>query len=81
MAVKKVVLEVVGEQTIHCAGCEATIRRGLGQLPGVLRVEPSRRTQRVQVTLDTAQTSLEALQKHLAWMGWDNRPAGGETDG
>ncbi len=74
MAVKKVVLEVVGEQTIHCAGCESTIRRALSQLPGVKRVVPSRQTQRVEVLLDTGRTTVEALREKLAWMGWETRP-------
>jgi len=73
MAIKTIVLEVIGDQTIHCQGCENTIRRGLKQLPGVRRVEPSHKTQRIELTLDTDQTTLDAACDKLNWMGWQTR--------
>jgi copper chaperone CopZ len=78
MAIKKIVLEVIGEQTIHCSGCENTIRRGLTQMPGVRQVEPSHKTQRIELTLDTDQVALEAVCEKLDRMGWQTRvPEGG----
>ncbi len=73
MAIKKIVLEVIGEQTIHCSGCENTIRRGLTQMPGVRQAEPSHKTQRIELTLDTDKVALEAVREKLDRMGWQTR--------
>jgi len=70
MTVKSITLEVTGDRTIHCGGCENTIRRALGQLPGIRRVEPSRTTQRIVLSLETGQTPVAKVQDKLAWMGW-----------
>ncbi len=73
MIIKTIVLEVIGEQPIHCSGCENTIRRGLELLPGVRRVKPSHKTQRIEMALDTAQTKLKAVRQKLGRMGWQTR--------
>lgn len=73
MTIRKIELEVIGEQTIHCLGCENTIRRGLFQLPGVRQVEPSHKTQRIHLTLDTDHVTVEAIPEKLKWMGWETR--------
>jgi len=73
MTIQTVVLEVIGEQTIHCNNCENTIRRRLMQLPGVQRVEASHNSQRIDLTLDTDRISLEAVREQLDWMGWQTR--------
>lgn len=63
-------LKVIGEQRLHCAGCENAVQRGLLRLPGVQEVTADHRTQRIVVTVDTAQISLAAIQERLGWMGW-----------
>jgi len=63
-------LKVVGEQTIHCGGCENAIRISLSQLPGVKRVKADHKTQLVEVSADVEQTSLEAIRERLDWMGY-----------
>ncbi|MEW5985265.1 MAG: heavy metal-associated domain-containing protein [Chloroflexota bacterium] len=73
MTIKTAVLEVIGDQPIHCSSCESAIRRALRQLPGVRRVEPSQRTQRIELTLDTEQTSLATIRERLDWMGWQTQ--------
>lgn len=70
MTIKKIVVEVIGDQPIHCSGCENTIRRGLSQVPGVRQVEPSQKTQRIELTLDIDKVTLEAVREKLNWMGW-----------
>ena len=75
MSVKKVVLKVIGEQTIHCTGCESTIHRALSQIPGIRLVSPSHETQLIELTLDTDKTAIETVREKLAWMGWQtNEP-------
>lgn len=73
MTIKTIVLEVIGEQTIHCTGCENTVRRGLTQMPGVRQAEPSHKTQRIELTLDTDKVALEAVREKLDRMGWQTR--------
>lgn len=73
MTIRKIELEVIGEQTIHCRGCENTIRRGLFQLPGVRQVEPSHKTQRIELTLDSDEVAIEAVREKLDRMGWQAR--------
>lgn len=67
-------LKVVGEQTIHCGGCENAIQMGLSQLPGVKRVKADHRTQVVEVSADVEQTSSETARERLDWMGYEAAP-------
>lgn len=62
--------EVVGEEKIHCEGCEARIANALGRLPGVAEVQASAETQRVRVTIDPAQTNEKAVRARLAQIGY-----------
>ena len=57
MATAVVQFEVVGEEKIHCEGCEARIANALRRLPGVANVEASAETQRVSVAIDPEQTN------------------------
>ena len=43
--------EVLGEEKIHCAGCESRIATALGRVPGVEDVQASAETQRVKGAL------------------------------
>jgi copper chaperone CopZ len=63
-------LKVVGEQTIHCGGCENAIQMSLSQLPGVKRVKADHKTQLVEVSADVTQTDLQAVRERLEWMGY-----------
>lgn len=61
----------VRDHLIHCAGCEGRIESILNKLPGVLTVKADHRTQKVQVGLDPAKVSLQAVQDKLAAMGYE----------
>ena len=63
-------LKVIGEQTIHCGGCENAIQMSLSQLPGVKRVKADHKTQLVEVSADVGQTDLDAVLARLEWMGY-----------
>ncbi len=63
-------LKVVGEQTIHCGGCESAIRMSLSQLSGVKKVKADHKTQLVEVSADVEQTDPEAVRARLDWMGY-----------
>lgn len=66
-------LQVAGEQTIHCAGCEQRIGNALRRLPGIQEVRASARTQRVLVRLDPSQLDVERVRAKLAQLGYDAR--------
>ena len=68
---ENITFEIIGEQKMHCAGCELAIQQSLSRLPGVCQVQANRRTQRVVVRLEPAQISDEAVQARLANAGYD----------
>ena len=74
MSEKTVVLEVIGENGLCCSMCERTITRTMKRSPGVRRVAPSHQTQRIELTLDTERTTLEAAQEKIEQAdGWQTR--------
>jgi copper chaperone len=62
--------EVIGEERIHCAGCESRIATALRRLPGVEEVQASAGTQQVKVTIDPARVSAEDLSARLEQLGY-----------
>ncbi|MBI2983448.1 MAG: heavy-metal-associated domain-containing protein [Chloroflexi bacterium] len=62
---------VVGEQKIHCAGCEQRIGNALRRMPGVEDVEASARTQEVRVSADPAQAGPEQVRAKLEQLGYE----------
>ena len=63
-------LKVVGEQTMHCGGCESTVQFTLKQVPGVQAVEASHQTQLIKVTLDPQSVDLAKVKQELDWIGY-----------
>jgi Cd2+/Zn2+-exporting ATPase len=70
MAINSKTLKVIGEQTMHCGGCESTVAFALKQLPGVQQVEASHKTQRIDLTFDPQLLDLERVRQELAWTGY-----------
>jgi copper chaperone CopZ len=64
-------LKVVGEHTMHCAGCERTITFSLSQLPGVEEVRADWRTQAIQINLSSDEVDLEKIKAELDWIGYE----------
>lgn len=71
MASSNLKLEVVGDNIIHCAGCENTIQFSISRLPGVRAVDADRNTQFIEIDLDSDQTSTAAVIAALADIGRD----------
>lgn len=63
-------LKVTGEQTMHCGGCERTVKFALKQLPGVRQVEASHKTQLINLTFDSEALDLERVRQELDWIGY-----------
>ncbi len=70
MAMRSQTLRVIGEQTMHCGGCENTVKFALKQLPGVQQVEASHGTQLIDLTFDTEKLNLERVRQELEWIGY-----------
>ncbi len=77
MAHETVGFKVVGEQTIHCAGCEQRIGNALKRVPGVEGVQASHRTQDVSVEIDSAQVGPDQVRTKLEQLGYEVAPDGG----
>ena len=71
MASSNMTLEVVGDNIIHCAGCENTIKFSLSRLPGVRTVDADRKTQLIEIDLDLDQTNKAEIFAALADIGRD----------
>ena len=61
---------VIGEDKLHCAGCEARVANALKRVPGVTDVAASAETQHIAVTIDPAQATPEQVQAKLEQMGY-----------
>ncbi len=68
---KKLKLKVTGERTIHCAGCERSLKFTLENLPGVREVEADHEKQLIEVTLVSDETDLEKVKAELEWIGYE----------
>jgi copper chaperone CopZ len=66
---------VMGEEKMHCAGCEQRVSNALRRLPGVQEVRASAATQHVLVTLDPSQVGAEQVQARLEQLGYQAKIA------
>jgi len=64
-------LKVVGEHTMHCAGCEHSVTYALSQLPGVEEVKADWKNQDIQVDLSSDEVDLEKIKAELDWIGYE----------
>lgn len=63
--------QVIGDEKIHCSGCETRIAFALRRLPGVREVRASAETQRIAVTIDPAELSPEQVRARLQELGYE----------
>jgi copper chaperone CopZ len=63
-------LKVTGQQTLHCGGCERTVKFALKQLPGARQVEASHKSQLITLTFDSQAIDLKWVQQELDWIGY-----------
>jgi copper chaperone CopZ len=62
---------VVGEEKLHCEGCEQRVGRALKRLDGVREVEASYRSQRVEVDYDPGRVGEEEIRERLDLLGYE----------
>ncbi len=53
-----------------CGGCENAVKRAVGKMAGVSAVEASHQGQRVTVSFDAAEVSLDAVKARIAALGY-----------
>jgi copper chaperone CopZ len=70
VTIKTATLKVIGEQTMHCGGCETTVKFTLEQLPGVQRVEANHSSQLINLTFGPQALDLEQVRQELEWIGY-----------
>jgi len=70
MSVETKTLKVIGQQTMHCGGCENTVKFTLKQLPGIQDVQASHKTQLINLSFDTEALDLEQVRQELDWIGY-----------
>lgn len=69
--VVKVHFTVVGEEKMHCGGCESRVRFALSRLPGVQDVQADSKTQRIAVVINPSQITPEDVQARLKVAGFE----------
>ena len=63
-------LKVVGDNTIHCSGCERTVEFTISHMPGVEKVKADHKTQDIEFVLTSGETDLEKVKDSLEWIGY-----------
>jgi copper chaperone CopZ len=66
---------VMGEEKMHCAGCEQRVSNALRRLPGVQEVQASATTQHVLVTVDPSQVGADQVRAKLEQLGYQAKIA------
>ena len=74
------VLKVIGDNTMHCGGCENTIKFALMQVSGIEKVEASHKTQQIEVTFDPQLLTLDRVRQELDWNGYQVEEVDGADD-
>jgi copper chaperone len=68
---KTIAFEVIGEQRLHCEGCEQRVERLLTALQGVRQVRAHAHNQRIEVLFDTAVLEDAAITARLGEAGYE----------
>lgn len=71
---KSETFEIVGDQKLHCEGCENRVMRLVKGIPGVTRVRAQASSQRVDVQFDSGVLSATDIAGRLAQAGYETRP-------
>ena len=64
-------LKITGNFTMHCAGCERTVKFALKILPGIQQVEPSYKTQEIQIIHNPEEVTTTHIQEKLTELGYE----------
>jgi len=70
---------VVGEEKLHCEGCEQRVDRALKCLAGVRDVGASYHSQQIEVSFDPSRLGAGDLQQRLELLGYEVSGGGGAS--
>lgn len=70
---KSATFEVVGDQKLHCEGCENRVTRLLKGLEGVVRVRAQASSQRVDVQFESDVLAPNRITERLEQAGYETR--------
>jgi copper chaperone len=68
---KSITFEVIGDERLHCEGCEQRVERLLKTLPGVRQVHAHAHNQHIEVLFDTAVLEDTAIAARLGEAGYE----------
>ena len=68
---KSITFEVIGDQRLHCEGCEQRVERVLKVLKGVAQVRAQAHNQRIEVLFDAAVLNTAAIGERLREVGYE----------
>ena len=70
---KSVTFEVVGDQRLHCEGCEQRVERLLKAVPGVGQVRAQASNQQIEVLFDTAKLEPNTIAERIGKVGYQTK--------
>jgi copper chaperone len=70
---KSITFEVIGDERLHCEGCEQRVERLLKALQGVRQVRAHTHNQRIEVLFDTTLLEDTAIAARLGEAGYETR--------
>lgn len=72
---KQVLYRVIGDEKMHCEGCETRVSNALRRLDGVHDVKANANEQSISVSFNTDEVSPEQLESRLDQLGYKVVPA------
>lgn len=73
---EKHTFKVVGEQTMHCGGCERTVTVALSNLPDVKVLKADHKSQLISIALTGPATETPKVKETLDWIGYEVEEVG-----
>lgn len=64
-------LTVVGDDKMHCSGCETRVGFALQRLPGVQHVTADAKNQRISVAFDPAAVTTDQVLQRIKDLGFE----------
>lgn len=62
---------IIPVQGMTCMGCVSSVKRVLGNLPGITQAEVSLEQAQATITYDSGKTSLQAIKAAITDAGYD----------
>ncbi len=70
---KSITLQVVGDDRLHCEGCEERVEQALKKVPGVSQIRARSSNQRIQILFDPSVLDANAIAARVATVGYQTR--------